>query len=88
MGGSMIIFFFKGFFDNSFSQVIYFRPFLEKFFFFFLFIFICLKDLGGLPIEEPFASISQKIAILYFLYLSFIVFYIARVEICFYCNLK
>ena len=88
MGGAMIIFFFKGFFDNSFSQVIYFRPFLKNFFFFFLFIFICLKDLGGLPIEEPFASSSQKISVLYFLYLSFILSLISRFEINFYSNLK
>jgi len=53
-----------------------------------LFIFICLKDLGGLPIEEPFVSSSQKISVLYFLYLSFILSLISRFEINFYSNLK
>jgi ubiquinol-cytochrome c reductase cytochrome b subunit len=87
MGGAMAIFFFKGLIDNSLPQALYFRPFLDLIFFFFLLVFIFLKILGGLPIEEPFASISQNMALIYFIYLTIIVYLIVLQENRFYLPL-
>jgi quinol-cytochrome oxidoreductase complex cytochrome b subunit len=87
MGGAMAIFFFKCLIDNSLPQTLYFRPFLDFIFFFFLLVFIFLKILGGLPIEEPFASISQNMALIYFVYLTIIVYLVVLQENRFYLPL-
>jgi len=81
-------FFFKGFIDNSLPQALYFRPFLNNIFIFFFIVFLFLKSLGGLPIEEPFASNTQNTAILYFSYILIVIFLLSAIESRFYKEFK
>ena len=84
MGGAMAIFFFKGFIDYSLPQSLYFRPLLDILFGFFILVFVCLKILGGLPIEDPFETSSQILAYFYFFYIIFLSFLISEQEVRFY----
>jgi len=88
MGLAIVIFFAISFLDHSLVQSSFFRPNYEFFIGFFILVFIILKMLGCMPIEEPFSSVSQYIASIYFIYLFFILPFLAKEEKLFHDYLK
>lgn len=69
MGAALLIYAFLSTLDFSLLQSIFFRPYHHNFFTFFIFIFLLLKVIGCMVIEEPFSSLGQLLAIGYFGYI-------------------
>lgn len=66
MIGSLLIFLILPFVHTSKVRTNRFKPLSRILFFFFIFNFMILMLLGGLPIEEPYTSISQASTVGYF----------------------
>lgn len=72
MGASLLIYLFISILDFSWLQSIFFRPSHHNFFSCFIFIFLLLKVIGCMAIEEPYSSLGQILAVSYFGYILFL----------------
>ena len=72
MIGSLLIFLILPFVHTSKVRTNRFKPLSLILFYIFIFNFMILMQLGGLPIEEPYTSISQVSTVIYFAYFALI----------------
>jgi ubiquinol-cytochrome c reductase cytochrome b subunit len=81
MGLALVIFFFVPFIYTNNVKGPQFKPIFSFFFWCFVGNIILLGWLGGQVVEEPFITVSQYSTIFYFLYLTFILYFINIFEI-------
>jgi ubiquinol-cytochrome c reductase cytochrome b subunit len=83
MGAAIFIFFIIPFIYDNDVKGPEFKPIYSFFFWMFIGNVIFLGWLGGCVVEEPFISLGQFATFYYFFYLTIILYFVNKIEVCF-----